>query len=137
MNAAVLGPDVDGSSETLKLFIKDVAREMTQKAGQKCTATRRVFAPRARLDAAREALIERLSQVRVGDPPPKARHGAGGERRPGARRRGGMSTISRGAEVAYGEAPGGNGFVAPRLSSPRSRARGGGASREVFGPSPR
>ena len=41
---------------------------MTQKAGQKCTATRRVFVPSERLDEARAALVERLSQVRVGDP---------------------------------------------------------------------
>src|SRR6185436_22629 len=68
LNAAVLGPDVEPGSPTWELFVKEVVHEMTQKAGQKCTATRRVFVPRPRLDAARASLVERLSQVRVGDP---------------------------------------------------------------------
>jgi oxepin-CoA hydrolase/3-oxo-5,6-dehydrosuberyl-CoA semialdehyde dehydrogenase len=50
------------------LFIKEIAREMTVKAGQKCTAIRRAFAPRPVLDAVEEALKARLSKVVVGDP---------------------------------------------------------------------
>ena len=46
LNAAVLGPDV-GEGPTLTLFVRDVVREMTQKAGQKCTAVRRVLVPTA------------------------------------------------------------------------------------------
>jgi oxepin-CoA hydrolase/3-oxo-5,6-dehydrosuberyl-CoA semialdehyde dehydrogenase len=68
LNAAVLGPDVAPGSPTWDLFVADVARDITQKAGQKCTAIRRIFVPRERLAAAQEALAERLSAVRVGDP---------------------------------------------------------------------
>jgi oxepin-CoA hydrolase/3-oxo-5,6-dehydrosuberyl-CoA semialdehyde dehydrogenase len=68
LNAAVLGPDVQPGTPTWDLFVQDVTRDMTQKTGQKCTATRRIFVPGDRLQAAQEALVDRLSQVRVGDP---------------------------------------------------------------------
>ena len=68
LNSAVLGPDVTPSSETWNRFIRDVALEVTQKTGQKCTATRRVFVPAERLDEVRDALIEALDQVVWGHP---------------------------------------------------------------------
>jgi oxepin-CoA hydrolase/3-oxo-5,6-dehydrosuberyl-CoA semialdehyde dehydrogenase len=68
LNAAVLGPDVDPSAETFNLFLSNVLLDMTQKTGQKCTAVRRVVVPRERVDEVREALVERLSKVVVGDP---------------------------------------------------------------------
>jgi oxepin-CoA hydrolase/3-oxo-5,6-dehydrosuberyl-CoA semialdehyde dehydrogenase len=68
LNSALLGPDVEQGSATWDLFIADVAKDLTQKAGQKCTAIRRIFVPADKTDAVQEALIERLSGVRVGDP---------------------------------------------------------------------
>jgi 3,4-dehydroadipyl-CoA semialdehyde dehydrogenase len=68
LNGAVLGPDAAPGSETYALFLKDVVRDMTQKAGQKCTAIRRVFVPRAHLDQVRDDLADRLRDVKVGDP---------------------------------------------------------------------
>ena len=68
LNAAVLGPDVQPGSTTWDLFVQDVARDVTQKAGQKCTAVRRIFVAGDHLAAAQEALVDRLAQVRVGDP---------------------------------------------------------------------
>src|SRR5437899_4165420 len=68
LNAAVLGPDVQTGSATWDLFVQDVVRDMTQKTGQKCTAIRRVFVGGDQLASAQEALVDRLSQVRVGDP---------------------------------------------------------------------
>ena len=68
LNAAVLGPDVEPGSELWQMFVRDVVREMTQKTGQKCTATRRIFAPRERLDALQEELAERLGELKYGDP---------------------------------------------------------------------
>lgn len=70
LNAAVLGPDVEvsGDSATFTLFLKDVAREMTQKTGQKCTAVRRILVPAERLHAVQDALIERLGRVVPGNP---------------------------------------------------------------------
>ncbi|MFN2547342.1 MAG: 3,4-dehydroadipyl-CoA semialdehyde dehydrogenase [Myxococcales bacterium] len=67
LNAAVLGPDVEPGSATWDLFVADVVRDMTQKAGQKCTAIRRIFVAGDRLPAVQEALVDRLSHVRVGD----------------------------------------------------------------------
>jgi oxepin-CoA hydrolase/3-oxo-5,6-dehydrosuberyl-CoA semialdehyde dehydrogenase len=68
LNGAVLGPDVQPGSDTWGLFLKDVARDMTQKAGQKCTAIRRVFAPKDRLAEVRDELVERLREAKVGNP---------------------------------------------------------------------
>ncbi|MBI2394091.1 MAG: 3,4-dehydroadipyl-CoA semialdehyde dehydrogenase [Deltaproteobacteria bacterium] len=68
LNAAILGADVESGTDTFDLFVKDVVRDATQKAGQKCTAIRRVFVPAARLDEVRDALADRLSQAKVGDP---------------------------------------------------------------------
>jgi oxepin-CoA hydrolase / 3-oxo-5,6-dehydrosuberyl-CoA semialdehyde dehydrogenase len=68
LNAAVLGPDALPGSPEFDLFIKEVVREMTVKAGQKCTAIRRAFVPRALESAVTEALKERLGKIVVGDP---------------------------------------------------------------------
>jgi oxepin-CoA hydrolase / 3-oxo-5,6-dehydrosuberyl-CoA semialdehyde dehydrogenase len=68
LNATVLGPDAQPGAPEFDLFVKEIVREMTVKAGQKCTAIRRAFAPRPVLDAVQEALTARLSKVVVGDP---------------------------------------------------------------------
>ena len=68
LNCAILGPDVTPDSEEFELYIKEVAREMTTKAGQKCTAIRRAIVPARHLDAVATRLRERLSKVVVGDP---------------------------------------------------------------------
>jgi oxepin-CoA hydrolase/3-oxo-5,6-dehydrosuberyl-CoA semialdehyde dehydrogenase len=68
LNASILGPDAAPGTPEFDLFIKEVAREMTSKAGQKCTAIRRAMAPAAHLDAVQDALAERLAKVRIGDP---------------------------------------------------------------------
>ena len=66
LNATVLLENA--KEETYDAFIRDVHREMTQKSGQKCTATRRIFVPENQLDSVIEDLSERLDQTRVGDP---------------------------------------------------------------------
>ncbi len=68
LNAAVLGPDVELASETGGLFVADVARDITQKTGQKCTAIRRVLVPAGRLDEVCAALKERIASIAIGDP---------------------------------------------------------------------
>jgi oxepin-CoA hydrolase/3-oxo-5,6-dehydrosuberyl-CoA semialdehyde dehydrogenase len=68
LNCAVLAPDVTPSDPEFDLFVKEVAREMTGKAGQKCTAIRRVIVPEALVDAVGERLRERLAKITVGDP---------------------------------------------------------------------
>jgi oxepin-CoA hydrolase/3-oxo-5,6-dehydrosuberyl-CoA semialdehyde dehydrogenase len=68
LNAAVLGPDAVPGTPEFDLFVKEVVREMTVKAGQKCTAIRRALVPRAHYFAAAEAIAEKLRGITVGDP---------------------------------------------------------------------
>ncbi|KAA3614569.1 MAG: 3,4-dehydroadipyl-CoA semialdehyde dehydrogenase [Planctomycetota bacterium] len=68
LNAAVLGPDTDPDSESYDLFLQNVALDMTQKTGQKCTAVRRILVPADRVDEVAEDLIATLQRTRVGDP---------------------------------------------------------------------
>jgi 3,4-dehydroadipyl-CoA semialdehyde dehydrogenase len=68
VNAAVLAPDAGPGSATFDAFIREVVREMTVKAGQKCTAIRRVFVPSQHAAAAAEALAANLTNTVVGGP---------------------------------------------------------------------
>ncbi|MGZ8295513.1 MAG: phenylacetic acid degradation bifunctional protein PaaZ, partial [Telluria sp.] len=68
LNCAILAPDVTPDDPEFDLFVKEVAREMTGKAGQKCTAIRRIIVPKQHVEAVGERLRERLSKVVVGDP---------------------------------------------------------------------
>ncbi len=68
LNAAILAPDATPGTPEFDLFIKEVAKEMTVKAGQKCTAIRRALAPKAHVPAVIDALRERLAKVRIGNP---------------------------------------------------------------------
>lgn len=68
LNASVLGPDAGPDTPEFDLFIKEASREMTAKAGQKCTATRRIIVPEGRVDSVIAALSARLARIVVGDP---------------------------------------------------------------------
>ena len=68
INSAILGPDVDLSGETFLQFANNVTTDMTQKAGQKCTAVRRILVPEDRLADVTAALVERLQGLKVGNP---------------------------------------------------------------------
>ncbi|MFZ1342458.1 phenylacetic acid degradation bifunctional protein PaaZ [Thiothrix eikelboomii] len=68
LNCSILGSDVQPGTPTFDLYIKEVVREMTVKAGQKCTAIRRSIVPADRLEAVAAALKERLSKIQIGDP---------------------------------------------------------------------
>ncbi|MEX0297997.1 MAG: phenylacetic acid degradation bifunctional protein PaaZ, partial [Kordiimonas sp.] len=68
LNATLLGDDAAKDTPEFDLFIKEVAREMTVKAGQKCTAIRRAIVPRALAGDVKEALVARLEKTVVGDP---------------------------------------------------------------------
>ncbi len=68
LNASILGPDAAPGTPEFDLFIKEAQREMTTKAGQKCTAIRRIIAPENHVEAVIEALSNRLTQTLVGDP---------------------------------------------------------------------
>lgn len=68
LNCCVLGTDVTPSMPEFDIFIKEVAREITTKAGQKCTAVRRVIVPENMVEDVQIALGKRLAQNVIGDP---------------------------------------------------------------------
>ncbi|MGE0736712.1 MAG: 3,4-dehydroadipyl-CoA semialdehyde dehydrogenase [Alphaproteobacteria bacterium] len=68
LNTSLLGPDAKPGTPEFDHFVREVSREITQKAGQKCTAIRRAFVPRESIDAVTEALKARLEKTVVGNP---------------------------------------------------------------------
>jgi len=68
LNAAFLADDIEPGSETWNLMIREVAREVTQKSGQKCTAVRRIFVPNSLRDAFVDEFIEELGNRVTGTP---------------------------------------------------------------------
>jgi len=68
LNCSILGPDAIPGSDEFNLFIKEVTREMTLKAGQRCTAIRRVIVPDSLTEPVINALRERLKTNVIGDP---------------------------------------------------------------------
>src|SRR5258705_384021 len=68
LNASVLGPAAAPGTAEFDLYVKEVAREMTTKAGQRCTAIRRALVPAGLVDDVVSALADRLAKVVVGDP---------------------------------------------------------------------
>jgi oxepin-CoA hydrolase/3-oxo-5,6-dehydrosuberyl-CoA semialdehyde dehydrogenase len=133
LNAAVLGPDVEPRSDMYELFLKDVVRDMTQKAGQKCTAIRRVLVPQAWFSSVKQDLAELLTPIRVGDPKfedtrmgPLASKSQLEDVREGVKRLGGRHAFGSAAAI------GSKGFfISPVLVEDPSDAV---HEREVFGP---
>jgi 3,4-dehydroadipyl-CoA semialdehyde dehydrogenase len=132
LNAAVLGPDVEARSDMYELFLKDVVRDMTQKAGQKCTAIRRVVVPREILPSVKDDLVELLSAVKVGNPAeedvrmgPLATKGQLEDAKAGVQRLGGSNIFPPTSSFSKGY------FLDPVLiESPSPAAH----EHEVFGP---
>ncbi|WP_338743180.1 phenylacetic acid degradation bifunctional protein PaaZ [Actinomadura luteofluorescens] len=77
LNCSVLGPDATPGTKEFDLYVRQLATEMTVKAGQKCTAIRRAIVPAELMDDVAEAVRERLAKVTVGNPSdPSVRMGA-------------------------------------------------------------
>ena len=68
LNAALLSPAATADSQAFQLLVSEVVREMTVKSGQKCTAIRRIFVPRALYQAAAQAIGAKLAKTTVGNP---------------------------------------------------------------------
>jgi 3,4-dehydroadipyl-CoA semialdehyde dehydrogenase len=68
INSAILGPDAGPRTDLFDLLVKEVVREVTLKAGQKCTAIRRVLVPRQHMKALGDEIVARLSSMKVGNP---------------------------------------------------------------------
>lgn len=68
LNACVLGPDATPGTAEFDIFIKEVTREITVKAGQKCTAVRRIVVPENLVEDVQQAVSKRLASTTIGDP---------------------------------------------------------------------
>jgi len=139
LNAAVLGPDAAPGGDMYETFLKDVLRDMTQKAGQKCTAIRRVLVPQAHAATMREDLAEGLKAVRVGNPAlEETRMGplASGSQLADVRE--GVAKLGAEGKLAFGNAAplAGKGFfISPVLMEFAKDALAASVhAREVFGP---
>jgi len=150
LNAVVVGPDVQPGSELFDLVVRDAVVELTQKAGQKCTATRRMLVPTALLPELREALADRLAAIaaKTGDPADDAvRMGPLSTKSQLADARAGLAELGKHAERIVGDptrtsfagvAPGVGYFLEPiLLQATAAAALDPGSAfhhREVFGP---
>ncbi|MFZ1905412.1 MAG: phenylacetic acid degradation bifunctional protein PaaZ [Steroidobacteraceae bacterium] len=145
LNSSILGPDAAAGTPELDLFVREVVREMTVKAGQKCTAIRKALVPATAVDAVIDALRAALGDIVVGDPRRKeVRMGpvaSLGQRREVNER---LARLKSEAEVVYGGAgtlhPVGadaerGAFLAPTLLYCRDAGRAREVhSVEAFGP---
>lgn len=145
LNCAILAPEITPDDPEFDLFVKEVAREMTVKAGQKCTAIRRAIVPARHIDAVAERLRERLAKVVVGDPSVEGvKMGALASHAQQADVAERVNALLAGSELLFGDrdgfAPRGEGvaegaFFAPTLLRARDpHAEGGAHDIEAFGP---
>ncbi|MEE2786854.1 MAG: 3,4-dehydroadipyl-CoA semialdehyde dehydrogenase [Myxococcota bacterium] len=143
LNTTVLAPEVDDA--TYDAFITSVQREMTQKAGQKCTATRRILVPQDRLDEVIDDLGDALARTVVGDPALKqVRMGPLSTAAQVRSAHEGIAALREEAEIVYGQveamdlegvAAGQGCFVTPLLLKARDADAGEAIHDvEVFGP---
>ena len=141
VNAALLAPDAGA----FDAFIKEVSREITVKAGQKCTAIRRIFVPAEQADAVTEALLARLKKTALGDPRrDDVRMGPVVTRGQQAAAFDGIGKIAKEADILTGGAsaptidgidPAKSAFVAPTLMRIADAANANAVhDTEVFGP---
>jgi oxepin-CoA hydrolase/3-oxo-5,6-dehydrosuberyl-CoA semialdehyde dehydrogenase len=138
LNAAVLAPDVEPGSDAWNLFLGNVALDMTQKTGQKCTAVRRILVPAEQVEAVRADLDAELGRVKVGDPSEKeTRMGPLSSKAQLDDVRGGIARFAKEASVVRGGAdaiaPKGY-FVAPTLFVAKDARAAVFHAEEVFGP---
>ncbi|HSW22276.1 MAG TPA: phenylacetic acid degradation bifunctional protein PaaZ, partial [Burkholderiaceae bacterium] len=144
LNCAILAPDVAPDSEEFELFIREVAREMTVKAGQKCTAIRRAIVPKQHVNVVAERIAARLAKTVVGDPANESvRMGALASHAQLKDVTERVAELSHNAEVVFGAksgfAPVGAGvaegaFFAPTLLLARDAMNHAAHDVEAFGP---
>lgn len=138
LNAAILAPDVDASSDTYGLFLSNVALDMTQKTGQKCTAVRRILVPAERVKDVVADLVAQLGRTKVGDPNDKdVRMGPLASRSQFDDVRAGIERLARHGTIAVGGADKireKGYFVAPTLIVAKDARNPAFHAEEVFGP---
>jgi oxepin-CoA hydrolase/3-oxo-5,6-dehydrosuberyl-CoA semialdehyde dehydrogenase len=142
LNCILLGPDVKPDSDTFNFFVSEVVAEMTVKAGQKCTAIRRVLVPEERANDVVAALKASLASIRVGDPREEGvRMGPLVDEDALASAREGIGKLARECEIVQGNpnrrdlGPEGGFFMEPVLLRCREPERATAIHEvEVFGP---
>jgi len=145
LNFSMLGPDAAPGTEEFDLFVKEVVREMTAKAGQKCTAIRRTLVPAILVEDTIRAIAKRLDGTTLGNPAVEGvRWGplASLGQRDDVRKS--VEALKAGAELVYGDpdnftvtgADAGKGafFPATLLYSPRPLTQSEPHEIEAFGP---
>jgi oxepin-CoA hydrolase/3-oxo-5,6-dehydrosuberyl-CoA semialdehyde dehydrogenase len=144
LNCSILGRDASPGSEAFARYVRELAREMTVKAGQKCTAIRRALVPREYIEAVADALGRRLQETTIGNPRnERVRMGAlaGMEQREAVLER--IRLLARDNEILYGsdlhidplEADAESGaFLPPVLLLAEDAATSSAHDIEAFGP---
>jgi oxepin-CoA hydrolase/3-oxo-5,6-dehydrosuberyl-CoA semialdehyde dehydrogenase len=104
LNAMILGEKAEIGTEEFDLFIKEVVKEITIKAGQKCTAVRRIMVPENRLDEVQSAITKRLSTTTIGDPSVEGvRMGALATQLQVERVRANVEKLAQSQEIVFGD----------------------------------
>ena len=143
LNACLLGPDAAPGSAEFDLLVAEVAREMTVKAGQKCTAIRRVLAPAQVVPQLLNAIGARLAGVKMGNPRNESvRMGPLVNKAQQQAAIDGIAALKREARIVYESTdapidadPAKGAFVAPTLLAAKDPSAGRAVHEvEVFGP---
>ena len=104
LNATVLGKYASPGTKEFDLFIKETVKEITIKAGQKCTAVRRIIVPEDFIEAVQKGISERLSSTIIGDPSAEGvRMGALATKTQVARVRASVEKLMASQEIVYGD----------------------------------
>ena len=104
LNATVLGKHASPGTKEFDLFIKETVKEITIKAGQKCTAVRRIIVPEDFIEAVQKGISERLSSTIIGDPSAEGvRMGALATKIQVARVRASVEKLMASQDIVYGD----------------------------------
>ena len=104
LNATVLGKHASPGTKEFDLFIKETVKEITIKAGQKCTAVRRIIVPEEFIEAVQKGISERLSSTIIGDPSAEGvRMGALATKIQVARVRASVEKLMVSQDIVYGD----------------------------------
>ena len=104
LNATVLGKHASPGTKEFDLFIKETVKEITIKAGQKCTAVRRIIVPEEFIEAVQKGISERLSSTIIGDPSAEGvRMGALATKTQVARVRASVEKLMGSQDIVYGD----------------------------------
>jgi len=103
LNATILGKHATPGTEEFDLFIKETVKEITIKAGQKCTAVRRIIVPENLIDEVQQGIAARLASTKIGDPAVEGvRMGALATRLQVERVRANVEQLAQSQHIVYG-----------------------------------